>query len=461
MEQALQLAHRDLKLALVRLPNMWIPTGAEHPEGEWSDLTHQIFPYFSEIGRYRQALRDAAPMGTDISGHMACLTSLCDTAERNLRALASGNFKVPKLRDVIAAFPAGEELRLSDPLGRVHLTDAKRAFLDDRDRIDAKTILQIEARYMLHVRAELENIASKLPKDGLDALIVELTPAGDAAKPSQAWIKKAKAKVDDATLEKILALIATTGPKVQEEFRHTLGDTGGYFDALQNWETYRKKWRTLLWIAHLAGPKAQPVLFDFALKAYAKRPGVGITNEKLGNAAAVSLSLMDETHAAAQLLRLHRRVAYSSVKKRLSKMIDGVAERAGLSRIDLEELCVADHGFARGQKRIPLQGGAAVLICKAGKITVQWEDQSGNPRKSLPKAVKDNDPSGVKAVKDLVKEIQTDVLTCKDRLEALYLRDVSWDFETWRKRYVDHGTLSVLARDLLWTAQIRDSQVTV
>lgn len=233
------------------------------------------------------------------------------------------------------------------------------------------------------------------------------------------------------------------------------------FAELANWELYRKKCATMLWAAHLAGPKAEPVLFDFALQAFRKRPGIGIMNEKLGNAAAVSISLMDDTLAATSLMRLERRVTYSSVKKRIGKLLGEVAKRAGMTRDDLEDMAAPDHGLADGVRRIPLAVGAAILDAADGKVVLSWEDAGGQQRKTPPKALKDADPEGVKAAKALVKEIAADLVTWKGRIEASYLRDLSWPHDLWRQRYADHGTFALLARRLVWTAQQGDAVTTV
>ncbi len=38
----------------------------------------------------------------------------------------------------------------------------------------------------------------------------------------------------------------------------------------------------------------------------------------------------------------------------------------------------------------------------------------------------------------------------RDRIENLYLEQKTWDFKTWRERYLEHPLIGTLARRLIW-----------
>ena len=111
----------------------------------------------------------------------------------------------------------------------------------------------------------------------------------------------------------------------------------------------------------------------------------------------------------------------------------------------------------RSEKRIPLSVGAAILIAENGIITVVWESSTKKIQKLPPAELKANDPDGIERVKKIVKSLRRDLATWKDKIERYYLEDVSWTYKDWRQRYADHGTLSLLARRLIWRAEINGS----
>lgn len=460
-EQKMAQARDDLHLALARLPGMWLPAETQNRSGEWAAIQHQLFPYFSEIRAYVSAVRGAAPKGADIGAHLTSLNDLLETAKENLALVTSGKVRAREFADIIAAFPAEEELRTRNIYWTLRFPETERDIIDGHNRFKPDLIAKIETKYLANLEQEIAEVPAAAPKTDLDSLIAALTPEKATSRPTKTWIKKASESLDDAALNDLLDMIAEVGPKIQDDFLSPVGSGADMFTELLNWDMRQQNWSAILWAVHLAGPKAEPVLFDFALQAFRKRPGVGITNEKLGNAATFSISLLDDTLAVASLMRLQRRVAYSSVKKRIGKLLGEVAKRAGLTRSDLEEMSAPDHKLANGPRRIPLKGGVAVLENAGGKVALSWEDDDGRTRKAPPTTLKEKDPDGIKTVRKLAKRIAADLVTWKDHLDASYLREQSWPHDLWQQRYAGHGTLAILARQLIWVAQRGETATSV
>ena len=107
----------------------------------------------------------------------------------------------------------------------------------------------------------------------------------------------------------------------------------------------------------------------------------------------------------------------------------------------------------KAEKRVPLEGGAAILTVVNGVIALAWETSSGRRQKSLPASLRTSDPGGIERVNKLVQSIRADLTTWKRRIEGYYLENVSWSYDQWRARYADHGTLSLLSRRLIWQAE--------
>lgn len=448
----------DLSFALKRVPGMWVTVLSEH-DGYWGMIDHQIFPYCSEVNRYLSAVAAAARIGGNVEAHLKKIDDLIERVGNNLLLLKDGRFEARSYTDIAAGFPKGEEQSPKNIYWTIRAPESQKEVFDASGKPKIKLILDIEARKFRSIVEEREKIESLLPKDDLARAIFNLLPDQKTAKPSKAWIKRADDLLDPNLLQQILDKIrAYDAPGRMLEL--PLEDIID-FDKSAQWAANERQMQIMLWAAHLVGPDVAPLLFDFAQRSYEKIPGVGIRREKLGNAASISLSLLEGGAGAPYLMRLQRKITYSGVKKRITKYLEDAAALAGMSRRDLEELSTTNHELADGRRRIPLSEGAAILEVTSGKVALGWEDGSGKERKTLPKGVKEADPAGIKQVRALVKEIESDLATWKDRLEVTFLQDVSWDYDIWRARYADHGTLAVLARRLIWNIERDGNAMTV
>lgn len=453
-EQNMARTLDDLLFALKRLPGMWITVPADS-DGFWGKLDHQIFPYYREVNRYLDAVTEAARIGSNVESHLEKIDALIERVGNNLNLLKDGRFQSRSFTDIAAGFPKGEEPSTRNIYWNMRVPQNRKEVFDTSGRPKIKLILDIEARKFRDIVEVRNKIESLMPKDDLARVLFNLLPDQNMAKPTKAWLKRARDLLDPGLLQQILGNIQTydaPGRMDQLPLEDYLD-----FDKSAQWAANERQMQIMLWAAHLAGPDVAPILYDFALRSYEKIPGVGIRREKLGNAASISLSLLEGGAGAPYLMRLQRKITYSGVKKRITKYLEDAAALAGMSRRDLEELSTTDHELADGKRRIPLAEGAAILNVVSRKIVLGWEDGSGKERKTLPKGLKEADPAGVKQVRALVKEIQSDLATWKDRIEGYFLQDVAWDYEIWRARYADHGTLSLLARLLVWNIE-RDGQ---
>ncbi|MEM8811949.1 MAG: DUF4132 domain-containing protein [Pseudomonadota bacterium] len=108
----------------------------------------------------------------------------------------------------------------------------------------------------------------------------------------------------------------------------------------------------------------------------------------------------------------------------------------------------------KAEKIVPLHGGAGILTAVNGVVGISWETAEGKRQKSVPKALKGSDPDGIRRVQKIAEDVRGDLSTWKGKIERYYLEAVSWSYEQWRRRYADHGTLSLLARRLIWRAEV-------
>ena len=457
-EQNMARTLDDLLFALKRLPGMWVTVPAD-PDGFWGKLDHQIFPYFCEVNRYLGAVTEAARIGGNVESHLEKIDALIERVGNNLNLLKDGRFKFRSYTDIAAGFPKGEKPSTQNIYWYFRVPLDRKEVFDASGQPKIKLILDIETRKFRETVEVRDKIKSLMPKDDLARVLFNLLPDQSMAKPTKAWLKRARDLLDPSLLQQILVNIQTyDAPGRMDQL--PLEDYID-FDKSAQWAANERQMQIMLWAAHLAGPDVAPILYDFAQRSYEKIPGVGIRREKLGNAASISLSLLEGGVGAPYLMRLQRKISYPSVKKRITKYLEDAAGLAGMSRRDLEELSTTNHELADGNRRIPVANGTGVLTVVSGKIVLSWEDGSGKERKTLPKAVKEADPEGVKQIRALVKEIDSDLATWKDRLEGYFLQEATWDYQTWRARYADHGTLSVLSRHLVWNIERDGRTITV
>lgn len=456
---AVAVAKRRLDLAFVRWPGMWVTT----PRWEASDrsrLNGQLFPYSQEVDGYLRRISDAADRGFDVAAELARVKEMLRQATENLALVAAGDFVPRDLSSTAVNFPKGETFRTSNPYyykGSLEWLAAEKDVFDATGKPLVRLIQRIETQYLRNLDAEIAKVEAKRTKGLLGRLPGEMMPGQHATAPTKAWIGQARNLLSGEDLERFLDMIATYQPQVDAWAAIDDGEIAEFTE----WFPLQSNWQGIVWASHLAGARAVQTLYDFAKRAFAKVPGKGIRAAKLGTAAIHALALVDGAAGLPSLLRLQREVAYPQIRKAITRRLEEAAQAAGITRTDLEELSAKDHGLTSCERRIPLTLGAAVLRAQNGKVLLTWEDATGAACKTLPVSLKSGDPDGVNAARLLFKEIETDLVTWKRLYEVGYLANRGWSYEIWRSRHADHGTRSLLARRLLWTAERDGKRVTV
>ncbi|MEM8811948.1 MAG: hypothetical protein AAGF59_04960 [Pseudomonadota bacterium] len=335
-------ALKVLQMTLRRLPGMWVTL----PAGDdpfWGTLNHQLFPVFREVDRYLNAVEKAAYTGTATQDDRARAIALFDVATDNLAALKTGHGLVRTLIDVSRDFPDGEHMRTGNPFWHVGLAENEKDVFDAAGRPKIDLMAKIESIYLAKLEERLQRLAAIAPKTGLAAKLVELLPGENASAPTKTWLQTAAETLDRNDLLQIVEDIQRNDVKDPRDVLYdpTL-DPVVYEGALIKAREFQAK----IWAVHLIGSAAAEPLYDLARANYEKVSGVGPKNAKLGNAAAVSLSLIEGGAGVPQLLQLQRDVKYPKIKKFLEKCLSAAAERVGTSKQDMEEQAVTDHGFA-------------------------------------------------------------------------------------------------------------------
>lgn len=264
--------------------------------------------------------------------------------------------------------------------------------------------------------------------------------------PSEKWRKAARPSVSNLNAEQRIVFLTTILDVLNPE-------QGFPTDPLA---------RAVIYISADWAPDAVgPILTRHAQRiCFETVPGLGMRNERLGNACLWALIHLPDGGGVRYLARLLARVKYPKVRKRIEAALNEAAAKAGITRGELDELSIPTHDLdARGTTEIAVGDGAALLsITGTASVDVAWRAANGKISKSVPAKLKEN-KGAIKSVKTFAKEIEADLSVQPQRLQRLWLDERRWPAETWRQRYVQHPLLGALSRRLIWNVHHGDERV--
>ena len=347
-------------------------------------------------------------------------------------------------QSLYAAQEAGEgAAQLMDLLER-ELSRLELPSAFDRDNIltwhEAVSLVSLATHLYLY-REALRPMVERHPgaMKEMSGLVATLS---NGAAPSASWMKSARAVFDRVPPEEWLK--STRAITVQKAPAYS--EFGVYGD---------KQIRALIYTAAFLPPEQiGPVLVQYALKrCYIAEPGIGMRNEKLGNACVWVLANFPDGGGVPYLARILARTKYPKIRKRIDKQLNDAALKAGITRADLDEATVPTHDLDRdGKRRIEFANGSATLVASGGQAGVVWANADGETVKSPTKAMKE-EKDRIKEVRAEVKELQADLSIQPQRLQKLYLQDRAWPAELWRERYLEQPLLRGFVQRLIWLVE--------
>jgi hypothetical protein len=227
---------------------------------------------------------------------------------------------------------------------------------------------------------------------GLDGELLSLALALKQSEPPAKWRQRAAdaaARIGHERLREQALQWLALGP--------TPGATGLLMDGKES-----EFVKSVLWLLPpVADARVTSELARFAEACLKKIPGLGAVSQRAGNACVNVLAAIGTEDAVAQLSRLARRVRYDTAQRLIEEALEQAAERAGLSRDELEERAVPDVDLTADS----------------------------------PKARKE---------RALLLSSHT------MRVERLMLTQRAIPYERWREYYLDQPLLSDVARRLIW-----------
>jgi hypothetical protein len=208
-----------------------------------------------------------------------------------------------------------------------------------------------------------------------------------------------------------------------------------------------------LWfLADQTGELLPGLLANFAEGALKKIPMLGAVSQKVGNACVNVLAELPGLEPVSQLSRLAQRVRYDTAQRLIEEALNRAAEKAGVSREQLEEISTPDCGLGSDGTRTDRFGdySARVSIADTTSAILQWTDSTGRSLKSVPAYVKQHHAEELSDLQRTVKDMQKMLSAHRTRIERLLLTQRAIPVETLRTCYLDHPLLADMSRRLIW-----------
>jgi len=282
-----------------------------------------------------------------------------------------------------------------------------------------------------------------------------------ASKPSGAWQAAARERIaalgEDRFKARVMAWLALLQAPLSTEFRQGVGvgALAGLDRIPRAVPTERNATllRGLVWCCSLVDDEAlAAALADAGAACFKKIPEVGARSTKVGNACLYALSAMPGPHGATQLVRLQRQIKQPSARGRLDASLEQSAERAGLTRDDLEDRAVPTFDLVDGRLRLPVGPYSAELVVRGPRqVELEWLDAAGAPLAQEPPDGRSSHADALKQARDRADAVRQTLLAQRDRLERLLPAERAWPLAAWRELYLDHPLLAALARRLIWS----------
>jgi hypothetical protein len=275
------------------------------------------------------------------------------------------------------------------------------------------------------------------------ARLMEMLAGVDGAEPSQKWLAAAQQQL----AEPALGEWQTTLRGWVKAFVETKPE-----NPLQN-QVNAAALKGIGWLCALADDRELVAMMAGAAKrAYDYVSSNAALASSVGNAFIVALGLRGDAAALEQLALLKAGLKRSQAQKAIEKALQIAAKKSDVSKDAIVEAHVPDYGLTDVGVLERTVGEWTVRLCAEGsrKLKAQWRRADGTEAKSLPAAFKKEHGRDLAALKKTQAEVEKMLSAQAQRLESIFMQPRSWPLEVWRKHYLDHPLVGVLARKLIW-----------
>ncbi|MDH5324870.1 MAG: DUF4132 domain-containing protein [Gammaproteobacteria bacterium] len=289
-------------------------------------------------------------------------------------------------------------------------------------------------------------------QDRWNALFNHLASAG-AGRPSQKFLKSANSHIDTIGIDKFKQVTNSLLQTATEfEIESVFND---YYSVPEFVESYSNNLiKGLVWsLSRFHDRETLHTIVKLSEKCFKKVPGFGPTATAIGNACLYTLANSIGLEGIAHLTRLKLKIRQNNTRKLIHKYIEEQASKRGIKPAQIEQMAVPEYGLTLGERSDSFDDYQLVLkLSTVGKTEFQWIKPDGSIQKTVPAFVKSKTSLSdkLKKIKDIAKQVKQDSSTQRDRIDRLYVENLSLNMDDFQKYYLHHGLVSQIARKLIW-----------
>ncbi len=282
----------------------------------------------------------------------------------------------------------------------------------------------------------------------------------DKAKPSAQWRSDGKALVEAVGVDSFDSHVsrwfsAVTSPSLIVTIHPQTGvayESSRYRQSDANVSLLKG----LAWLCADRAGSAQEkdlvrALAKLVMGCIKKIPGVGPWAARAASAGVWALVEIGTSDAVAQLGILKTNVSFRTVLNAIESGLETAAQKAGMTKADLEDIAVPTYGFDSSGVRQEKFGDCAVIaiLLPTSEISIRWYS-NGKPLKAPSADAKKNFAAELKEFKADMDAAAKTLTAQKARFDSFYLPERIWKLNEWQERFGTHPLLSDIAFRLIW-----------
>ncbi|MEP1489731.1 MAG: DUF4132 domain-containing protein [Algibacter sp.] len=283
------------------------------------------------------------------------------------------------------------------------------------------------------------------------------------SKPTQKYLKTTSGLIDSIGLVKYKSLAhewltlcgSLKAIEIQREVKYTGGEVYNYVSSDYLHEKNLIFLKGLIWsMSKFHDSTTLSIIAKLTERCFEKVPGVGPTAAGVGNACIYTLGNTRGLEGISHLSRLKLKIKQNNTKTIIEKYIESSSVKLGVSTSEIEELSIPDFGLVDGFKSYAFDDYTLeVKIIALGKVQLTWVKPDGSIQKTAPSFIKDSSKhkQTLKQAKEVVTQIKKYLTAQRDRIDRLYLYNRVWTYNNFLKYYINHGLVSFIAKNLIWT----------
>ncbi len=172
---------------------------------------------------------------------------------------------------------------------------------------------------------------------------------------------------------------------------------------------------------------------------------------------------MPKNDALRLLARLQNKIDHRAAKNNIDLHLHQVANNKGITKSQLEDALIPDFNLANNRIQKTVGDYAVIILLHTnGKLSMEWVKPNGSKQKSIPAILKNNPEwsQELTEIKTIKKDVSDTFKYQKSRLNQRLRTKEIWSYSYLKTQFLNHGLLSLIAKQLIWTFKNGDKTIT-